>query len=69
MSEQKQTIRIERYKLYPVVSRPGPAWQWAYDYRIDGGPNCQYGTGLASLRSMLKRRFPKAEIVESWKTS
>jgi hypothetical protein len=60
-------IVIKRYKLYPVVSRPGPAWQWTYDYYVDGGPVCQYGTGLASLREMLKRKFPGATIVEIWK--
>jgi hypothetical protein len=62
-------IVVERYKLYPVVSRPGPAWQWAYNYYVDGGPICQYGPGLVSLRSMLKRKFPDAQIVETWKAT
>lgn len=59
-------VTVERAKLYPTVATPGPAWRWAYAYSVDGGPRAQYGTGLASLRSMLKRHFPGARIVEAW---
>lgn len=59
-------IVITRAKLYPEVSRPGPAWQWSYHYTVDGGPNCQYGPGLASLRDMLRRKFGTTGV-EAWK--
>lgn len=62
-------IRVERSKLYPCVARRGPAWKWSYNYFVDGGPVCQYGPGLADLRSMLKRRFPSARIVWTWEAN
>lgn len=61
-------IVITRAKLYPVAARPGPAWLWSYHYTVDNGSVCQYGTGLASLRQMLKRKFGSdAVITETWK--
>lgn len=59
-------IRITRAKLYPVVSRPGPAWRWTYSYSVDGAAEHEYGTGLQSLRSMLRRNFKDAEVIVSW---
>jgi hypothetical protein len=63
-----QTVKIQRAKLYPTVSRPGPAWLWTYRYSVDGAPYAEYGTGLTSLRSMLKRYFKDAKIIEEWKS-
>lgn len=61
-------ITIERFKLAPSPVRSyRVSWKWTYDYRVDGGPICQYGPGPADLRQMLKRKFPQAKIVESWK--
>lgn len=61
-------ILITRSKLYPEVARPGPAWRWSYDYRVNGGPVCQYGPGLDSLRDMLRRKYGRgARIEEGWK--
>lgn len=60
-------VVITRAKLYPAVARPGPAWQWTYRYTVDGGPVCQYGTGLASLRRMLRERFGTPGK-EAWKS-
>ena len=60
-------IRITRAQLYPCVARPGPAWRWTYSYDVDGR-HCQYGTGLASLRDMLKRKYPGRPVIESWKS-
>ncbi|MFI5895695.1 hypothetical protein ACIA5D_36930 [Actinoplanes sp. NPDC051513] len=65
--DEQVTIVVERFKLYPQVSRPGPAWQWSYNYTVDSGPLCQYGPGLASLRGRLKLKFPGARIIETWK--
>lgn len=62
-------IRIERGKLYPSVSRPGPAWLWTYTYSIDGGPVSLYGTGLASLRRMLREKYAEATVIEAWKAN
>ncbi|MDH6141129.1 hypothetical protein P3T35_003142 [Kitasatospora sp. GP30] len=66
---EKHTVVITRSQLYPEVARPGPAWRWTYDYTVDGGPVCQYGTGLASLRRMLREKFGarNVDIVETWK--
>ncbi|WP_108934514.1 hypothetical protein [Streptomyces ardesiacus] len=60
------TVTITRHKLYPEVARPGPAWRWSYNYRVDGGPVCQYGPGLVSLRDMLRFKFRDVRIVETW---
>lgn len=60
-------IVITRAKLYPVVARPGPAWQWTYSYTVDGGPPRTYGTGLASLRRMLREKFGTPGK-EAWKS-
>lgn len=63
-------VLITRAKLYPEVARPGPAWQWSYNYFVNGGPVCQYGPGLTSLRRMLREKFGRnVEIVKAWETS
>ncbi|MGW1436792.1 hypothetical protein ACWD7M_16275 [Streptomyces griseus] len=59
-------VVITRAKLYPEVAHAGPAWRWTYNYTVDGGPVCQYGPGLESLRSMLRRKFGTAGR-EAWK--
>lgn len=46
------------------------AWVWTYDYQIDDGPAIGYGTGLASLRAMLRQKFGRdVTVVEDWKPS
>lgn len=65
-STPRHDIVITRAKLYPEVARPGPAWVWSYDYYVDGGPVCQYGPGLISLRAMLRERFGTSGR-EMWK--
>jgi hypothetical protein len=61
-------VVLTRSQLYPEVARPGPAWQWCYAYAVNGAPAITYGTGLASLRDMLRRKFGRdVRIVESWK--
>ena len=65
MSEHN--VVISRAKLYPEVARPGPAWRWSYTYSVDGGPRCQYGPGLASLRDRLRRKYGTPGV-EAWKT-
>lgn len=70
MSDEPTTIVIERFKLLPSPVRAYVyAWKWTYNYRVNNGPECQYGPGLVDLRSMLKRKFPGAQIVETWKES
>jgi hypothetical protein len=66
---EKHTVVITRAQLYPEVAYAGPAWRWTYDYTIDGGPVCQYGPGLTSLRRMLREKFGarNVDIVETWK--
>lgn len=61
-----KVITVERFKLYPVPGF-GTRIKWSYNYTIDDGPLCQYGPGLTELRSMLRRRHPRAEIVETWR--
>jgi hypothetical protein len=66
--EPQHDILITRAKLYPEVARPGPAWVWSYNYYVDGGPVCQWGTGLASLRRRLREKYgTTARIREEWK--
>ena len=60
-------VEVTRWKLYPTFSRPGPTWRWAYSYSVNGAPAVDYGTGLASLRGMLRRKRPGCVIVEAWK--
>ncbi|MDQ1041514.1 hypothetical protein QFZ75_008016 [Streptomyces sp. V3I8] len=61
-------VLITRARLYPEVARPGPAWVWSYNYHVDGGPVCQYGPGLDSLRSRLRQKFGSdVRITEEWK--
>lgn len=63
-------IVIKRSKLYPSGGAGRRfEWKWTYDYRIDDGPVCQYGSGLGDLRAILKRKFPNSEIIETWKVS
>lgn len=59
-------ITVTRSKLYPVVAQPGPAWRWNYSYQVNEDPAITYGTGLRSLREMLRRKFPGSKIVEDW---
>ncbi|MFI0967142.1 hypothetical protein ACH4S8_38010 [Streptomyces sp. NPDC021080] len=63
-------VVLTRAKLYPEVSRPGPAWTWSYSYAIGGAPAVGYGPGLSSLRDMLRTKFRATgvEIVEAWNT-
>lgn len=61
-------IRITRFKNYPVVSRPGPAWRWSYNYTVNGVLN-QYGTSLTSLLRRLVAKFPDATIVKTWESN
>lgn len=64
----QQVVTVERFQLYPAGGgNYRSAWRWSYNYRIDGGALCQYGTGLKSLRSLLKDKFSGARVVESWK--
>lgn len=68
-TEPQHNIVITRAKLYPEVARPGPAWVWTYNYYVDGGPPCQWGPGLVSLRDRLRRKYgTTARIVEKWKS-
>lgn len=59
-------ITITRDRLYPAASRPGPAWRWTYGYAIDGAAPVGYGTGLASLRSALRKFHPAAIVTCAW---
>lgn len=60
-------ITIERAKLYPVGrGNYRTSWKWTYNYRVDGGQLAQYGPGLTSLLSTLRRRHPGARIVKTW---
>ncbi len=65
MSENHVVI-ITRSKLYPSFPRAGAAWQWTYDYTVDGGPICQFGPGLASLRELVRRKWG-VKGTETWK--
>ncbi|THA72498.1 hypothetical protein E6R60_26575 [Streptomyces sp. A0642] len=67
-TESAPVVLITRAKLYPEVARPGPAWRWSYNYIVNAGPVCQYGTGLDALRGMLRRTFGRdVQIIEEWK--
>lgn len=62
------TITIIRAKQYATAGRATRfEWRWTYDYRIDDGPTCQYGTSLASLRDLIRQRWPGAQVIDSWK--
>jgi hypothetical protein len=68
-AEEQHDILITRARLYPEVARPGPAWVWTYNYYVDGGPPCQWGPGLASLRDRLRRKYgATARVREEWKS-
>lgn len=58
---QRKVIRIERYRY-----RTRWGVTWAYDYYVDGGRTCQYGTGLADLRRMLRQKFPEYDVEQTW---
>ncbi len=74
-------ITIKRDRTYPVVARPGPAWQWLYSYTtpVDvtweddrpgprAGEFIEYGTHLASLRDRLRWKYGRnVRITETWK--
>ncbi|PPS89590.1 hypothetical protein [Streptomyces sp. MH60] len=63
-------VLITRHKLYPEVARRGPAWRWTYDYAVNGAAAIGYGTGLESLRDMLRSKYGRrVRIVEGWKTA
>lgn len=65
-NDTPNVVRITRAKLYPEVARPGPAWVWSYNYYVNGGPVCQYGTGIAELRNLIRRKYG-VKGVETWK--
>jgi hypothetical protein len=65
--EQAREIRVSRTQLYPQVAHPGPAWRWLYTYTADGGPRREYGTGLADTRRFLRKTFPNAAVIETWR--
>ena len=46
MTTTTGTITLHRSKLYPEVSRPGPAWRWTYSYTVDNAHAVEYGTHL-----------------------
>lgn len=60
-------ITVRRFRLHPAApGRRGPTG-WSYTYQVAGDPMvCQYGPGLASLRAVLKRRYPAATVTEQW---
>lgn len=62
-------IRITRAKNYPVVSRPGPAWRWDYQVHVPGEKYAWHMgvTHLSHVRSVIKRKYPDATVVETWK--
>lgn len=67
---EQHEVLITRAKLYPEVARPGPAWVWSYNYYVDGGPVCQWGPGLASLRRRLREKYgTTARVRETWKSA
>lgn len=56
------TITIERFKLQTKYREV-----WSYNYTLSTDPMlCQYGPGLKSLLSMLKRKFPQATVIKTW---
>lgn len=65
--ENAKEVLVTREKNYPVIARRGPAWTWSYCYRVDGGPERSYGKGLDDTRRWLRRTFPNAQIIETWK--
>ena len=60
-------ITITRYVLNRHRVAPGErVLRYTYEYRVDNGPWVGYGTHLASLRDMLKRKFRGARVVADW---
>jgi hypothetical protein len=60
-------VRITRSQLVPTPGRGyRAAWKWTYCYSVDGAPVLQFGTGLADLRSLLRRKYPTAKIIKNW---
>lgn len=62
-----QIVTITRDKLYPVPGRSYRfAWKWLYSYAIDNASAVEYGTDLASLKGMLRRKYPQARLITVW---
>lgn len=60
-------VTITRYVLNRHRVAPGErVLRYTYAYSVDGGPEIGYGTHLASLRDMLKRKFRGARVVSDW---
>lgn len=59
-------IRVNRTKIYPSVSRRGPAWKWVYDCTGPDGRRWD-GDSIVDLRVRLRRAYPGVAIVEPWK--
>lgn len=63
------TIKITR-EWVQVVSFRRSRLCWAYSYAINAGRppavEIEYGTSLAELRDMLRRRRPGEKIVQAW---
>lgn len=72
-----QRVTITREKLRPVRVQAGGRYrkdadglyQWTYNYTVDDGALCQYGTSLRSLVAMLKHWHPGADIEKSWESN
>jgi hypothetical protein len=61
------TVIITRKVLNRHRVAPGErVLRYTYEYRVDDGPWIGYGTHLASLRDMLKRKFKGAAVVADW---
>ncbi|MFE1849869.1 hypothetical protein ACFYOF_06325 [Streptomyces sp. NPDC007148] len=42
---------------------------WSYNYYVDGGPPCQWGPGLGSIRDRLRRKYVStARMLETRKS-
>lgn len=55
------TVHITRYRYRTRLGET-----WAYNYTVDGGPRCQYGTGLSSLRALIRLKYPDATATTGW---
>lgn len=63
----RNEVRVTRWKLYPTFSRPGPTWRWAYSFSVNGAPAIEFGTGLVTLRRVLRQKYAGHVLVEDWK--
>jgi hypothetical protein len=65
-----KTIVITR-RWVQVVTYRSSRWMFTYDYAFNAGRppavQTEYGTGLADLRRVLRRKYPDHSIVEAWK--